>query len=346
MTLKSIAVDIWAEAVGALALVSLALALLMSLGAWVRVIDAINQAAPLIFLVGLLIFALAFSVRKASPVVFALAGLSAGLMGARVVPELAAATVQQLPVSEAVGRQPSVRLVTFNMQSWSMNDPAPTIAWLEAIDADYIVLLETGGLAGQAVLRNLSSRFPYMVECGQAPCLSIILSKQPAQDRARPDSRWASASFAAPGGAGTMAIIGVHTAWPLDRPLNLLAPTASDQAGQYSRIADQVLQLGSNRTILAGDFNSGGWSFALNRMVAEAGLTRHSQALFSWPAYRIWGRFPPGPVVPIDHVMAGSDWALKSIKRGPALGSDHYPLVAELVWQGSGSIQSDVEAGR
>jgi endonuclease/exonuclease/phosphatase (EEP) superfamily protein YafD len=346
VTLQSIAVEIWAEAIGAVAVLSLGLAILMTMGAWFRVIDAINQLAPFIFAAGLVVLGLAFSVRKAAPVIVLLAALAVCVMGVRVVPDLVAAAFQQLPTSRTLASQPSIKLVAFNLHGWSMPDPAPSVRWLLETDPDYIVLLEAGGTSGQAVLEATSSRYPHRVTCGQSTCMSIILAKQPILKPGIVESPWASATFLAPGGKGSIAIMGAHTAWPLDRPLNLLAPTATHQADQYTRIAAQVRQLGADRTILAGDFNSGGWSHALNAMVKSAGLRRHSQALFSWPAYPVWRRLPPGPVVPIDHVMAGSDWALKSIKRGPALGSDHYPLVAELVWQGSGSIQPDVEAGR
>ena len=36
------------------------------------------------------------------------------------------------------------------------------------------------------------------------------------------------------------------------------------------------------------------------------------------------------PLLPIDHLYAGPGWATVSVRRGPPLGSDHYPLVVTL----------------
>ena len=62
------------------------------------------------------------------------------------------------------------------------------------------------------------------------------------------------------------------------------------------------------------------------------GLERRTRALFTWPA----GRFSrlrfaaPFPILAIDQVYAGSDWKTVAVRRGPELGSDHYPVVVEL----------------
>ncbi|MDE2488701.1 MAG: endonuclease/exonuclease/phosphatase family protein, partial [Alphaproteobacteria bacterium] len=82
---------------------------------------------------------------------------------------------------------------------------------------------------------------------------------------------------------------------------------------------------------VTGDFNSTPWSFSRRRWDKAFGLIRRDRALFSWPAGKtVWGVKPPFPILPIDHVYAGPDWATVSIRRGPKLGSDHYPVVAIL----------------
>ena len=58
------------------------------------------------------------------------------------------------------------------------------------------------------------------------------------------------------------------------------------------------------------------------------GLERRTKALFSWPAYL--GAKVPFPFLPIDHVYAGKAWRTVSVKRGPRLGSDHYPVFVTL----------------
>ena len=55
-------------------------------------------------------------------------------------------------------------------------------------------------------------------------------------------------------------------------------------------------------------------------------------ALFSWPAaaFTRWNIRAPFPVLAIDHVYAGAAWRTVSVRRGPRLGSDHYPVVVVL----------------
>jgi endonuclease/exonuclease/phosphatase (EEP) superfamily protein YafD len=116
--------------------------------------------------------------------------------------------------------------------------------------------------------------------------------------------------------SGPYAVAGVHFIWPTDR-----------WQPENSRRMLQVLQPYSReRLILAGDFNSTPWSFARRRDDAALGMERRTRALFSWPA----GEAPGFPFLPIDHVYAGPGWATVSVRRGPALSSDHYPVVAVL----------------
>jgi endonuclease/exonuclease/phosphatase (EEP) superfamily protein YafD len=81
--------------------------------------------------------------------------------------------------------------------------------------------------------------------------------------------------------------------------------------------------------ILTGDFNATPWSASLRRTDAALALTRRDRALPTWPA-RVLGRSWPLPILPIDHVYAGPGWATVKVERGPAFGSDHYPLVVIL----------------
>jgi endonuclease/exonuclease/phosphatase (EEP) superfamily protein YafD len=350
--LVSVLGDIWAEFVGLLAVASVCVAGLTVLAAWFPVVDAINQIAPFLLLATLLVALISLTVLKTAPVVAGLAVVAAGATALRVAPDYGRAMVQSLPVSAVIAARPTVKLVTFNIHGWVMRDPGPMVAWLHATDPDYILLQEATGVSGEQVLTRLASQWPHRVDCGLPACLSVILSKQAPESTVKAASPWASAVFSAPGGTGSLALMAAHTAWPIDRPLNLLAPTATAQADQYRRIAAQVATLGPDRTILSGDFNSSGWSHGLNRLVREASLRRHSQALYSWPASPLLGGLPTGPVLAIDHVMSGRDWTLKSIMRGPALGSDHFPLVAEMAWNGSatpgrsGVVEPDIEAGR
>jgi len=93
-----------------------------------------------------------------------------------------------------------------------------------------------------------------------------------------------------------------------------------------------VSEHSKDRLIIVGDFNSTPWSFGRRRDDARLGVLRRTRNLFSWPAERVsHNKLPaPFPVLPIDHIYAGRGWATVSVRRGPRLGSDHYPVVAVL----------------
>jgi endonuclease/exonuclease/phosphatase (EEP) superfamily protein YafD len=79
--------------------------------------------------------------------------------------------------------------------------------------------------------------------------------------------------------------------------------------------------------LVLGDLNTSAFSPFFRRWVGDSGLRCPSPwtcATGTWPA-------PWRPLVtPIDHVLAKGALQVQSLKRGPATGSDHYPLQAEL----------------
>ena len=122
-------------------------------------------------------------------------------------------------------------------------------------------------------------------------------------------------------------VFAVHLPWPTDPEERL----------EREALLRLVHLYPSDDVLLAGDFNLTPWSFGLQDLDQRIGLTRRDKALFSWP-----GRFDPQyiknipfPALPIDHVYAGSNWKTVSIRRGPRVGSDHYPVIVVLEYRPS-----------
>jgi endonuclease/exonuclease/phosphatase (EEP) superfamily protein YafD len=347
--------EVWVDFAGLVAVLSLGSGLIMTAGAWFPLLDAVNQFAPFLFVGTIVALLIALTTAKRSKLTLAIALIAACLAGARVVPEVASAGLQQFNNRAIPADATVVTVVTFNMHGSKITDPNRIAQWIDAQEPDFALLQEVHG-AGDAVMRQLSDRLPHHVQCRSETkfCLGVIISRFPANtttpDPASAQSRWADGRFSLPNSV-EVGLVSAHTAWAIDRPLRLPIPKATSQVNQFGRIARQVRALGPDSTILTGDFNSGGWSFGLQRLERDSGLIRHSRALFSWPAVTVWRGHPRFPIVPIDHMMAGKHWRLVSIKRGPALGSDHYPLVAKFAWVGprpssSSRIQPNVEARR
>jgi endonuclease/exonuclease/phosphatase (EEP) superfamily protein YafD len=79
--------------------------------------------------------------------------------------------------------------------------------------------------------------------------------------------------------------------------------------------------------IVVGDFNTTPWSPCFQDLLAAAGLRNATLGhgyIGTWPTW-----FWPA-LIPIDHVLLKGPLAATTVGRGPAIGSDHYPIIADL----------------
>lgn len=256
-----------------------------------------------------------------------MAVLAAGL---QTVPVLARAAAALVAARTIPASAPRLKVIQFSFYH-ANPDPAGAVAWLLSQDADIIVLEEGEGLRGAARDRLLAA-YPY-----RSSRNDFILSRWPMRDRGRfearprPTSMYFNGGYAVidgPGGPFTLA--GVHFTWPW--------PTRF-QARQRLEFARYLRTLPPATTIVIGDLNSTPWSFALQRFSRETGLGLVTNGVPTFPARTYHGdgvmhrvREIPGvfAIVPIDQILAGRAWRPVSVRRGPRLGSDHYPVVAVL----------------
>lgn len=92
-------------------------------------------------------------------------------------------------------------------------------------------------------------------------------------------------------------------------------------------LAESAQSLGgaSDPSLLVGDFNATPWSGAAVG-IRRAGLDFSSALIPTWPA--MFGVFA---VIPIDHVVINKRWGVVNRQRGPDIGSDHFPIMVDLV---------------
>ena len=285
-------------------------------------LDALTHFAPLWLACGLVTLALAAAFARGAErkAFIGLAAVAIVATGALMIPELLAA------VRPKVAAKPgqTVKIVQFN--AWALNeDPRGTLAWILAQKAD-VVVLEEGGGGAWPVVAGLRQAYPASTHCGfKGGCDTWIFSRWPivAQRHYRQDHRDVAGAWATlrnPGGDFTVA--GTHLVWPYP---------AGPQQAQSRALVRALAGFPHDSLILTGDFNSTPWSFSLRRQDKALGLERRTRALASWPS----GAFSrvasaPLPILPIDHVYAGTAWKTVSVERGPKLGSDHRPVVVTL----------------
>lgn len=305
-----------------------ALAAILSLGgAFNPNLDVLTHLAPAWLVMSLLALGLlglaGFSTSRS---VLALAGVTIAICAWLMVPDL----VARVTAPRFAPADQTLKIIQFNI--WDHNrDPVATARWILEQDADIVVLEETGR---GAIPAALAGHYPFRAPCDKGPegCATTILAKSKPVDGGqlmwtklgrRHAGAWAT--FGA--GAKSFTIVGTHYRWP--------EPLAS-QVPQARRFAEVIQRFDRKSLIVVGDFNLTPWSFALRRQDARFGLTRLTHAIFTFPAGRIanWGGMTfPFPLLPIDQVYVGSDWRPVGIGRGPAMGSDHHPIVVTLTRQ-------------
>ncbi len=269
-----------------------------------------------------------------------------GTFSARVLPDLTTTTHGTAQIAAR-----TISLVSFNvsMDNTSWREAAD---WLLKTNPDFVILLEATKLAFP-LIGELQTKYPYLVDClpAETICPTLVLSKTPPL-RSKGlasidpfDRQSLSAAFAVFGIEGRqIGIVATHLSRPkipaLERPWN--------QPGKQVRdISDLTRFIHSLKDdpiyddlIVAGDFNLTPWSVAMRRLDQTLGPARVTRSLPTWPALR-W----TVPILPIDHAFLGAGLTVHKVSNGPALGSDHIPIVIELSHRNAAPTVSKSQPG-
>jgi endonuclease/exonuclease/phosphatase (EEP) superfamily protein YafD len=241
------------------------------------------------------------------------------------------------PVRQLWERPPAgerVRLVTFNR---GYSNPGTTLRdWLARERVDVVCFQEgerhasvTQALLGEGwyVNRNgmIASRFPIVEELPEfAP-------------RYAPGERWTAlldrARVRAPSGTEFL-VASAHL--PTLRPAfdqffrgdgpSTLQRHADWWGREMERVLSALAEANDLPLLVAGDFNLPSDDSTM------AALRAHFRFAFDEAGWGYGYTRPTGlPWVRIDHVLAGPEWSVTSCRVGPDFGSDHLPILAELV---------------
>ncbi|HTT03565.1 MAG TPA: endonuclease/exonuclease/phosphatase family protein [Steroidobacteraceae bacterium] len=120
-------------------------------------------------------------------------------------------------------------------------------------------------------------------------------------------------------------IIGVHAAWPLG--LSVSGERNEELVALATRVRSET-----EPCIVAGDFNVTPFSPYFRRFLAASGLVWAAQGAGWQPT---WPTFLPPAGIQIDHVFVSPGIQVQRFARGPSVGSDHRPILADLVIPGT-----------
>lgn len=207
-----------------------------------------------------------------------------------------------------------LRVMAYNVFLSNPTPGAPEHV-IRAADPDIVVVAEVLR-SNSRFLEALADRYPYRAACPADYCSLAVASKTPFRVAgARPDKDHPQyIDIRVPYAGGEVRVIGVHTVTPQYQARHLR---------QIEALAGVVTGQGGP-TVVLGDFNATPFSLILRRFEHETGLSRLT-ALASWPS---WDDLPQ---VAIDHIFVSPDIAVTGVRLGEPGGSDHYPVIADLV---------------
>jgi len=242
-----------------------------------------------------------------------------------VVPETMAGTAPRPPLPGS-GRT-VLKLMTHNL--FGLNyDMERAAALIARENPDIIALQEYFPEQRERLDPLIRGAYPYSVYCvgGKRANIAIYAKLQFTQtvdgdcttDFAKAGrTAHILATFTLAGGQ-KLAVLTTHFEWPLPpERLEKQLPTI------LAAIKGVTVPL-----IVAGDFNATPWSYQQRQFAADAGLTRQTHGILTWPM-RFWlkGWRDTFPFIPLDQIMTRGDVEVHDIHAGTATGSDHLPLL-------------------
>jgi endonuclease/exonuclease/phosphatase (EEP) superfamily protein YafD len=228
------------------------------------------------------------------------------------------------PSAHAVAGKATLELMAVNVE-WKNGSSERLLEMIRAESPDAVLVVEyTHDWAER--LAPIFGEYPHRVLLPAEHAFGLaLLSRLPLRD-VRPfkleSTDAIDALIVAPG--GDLRLIGVH----------LRPPTAAAWAAERARQLDALAVLvkeAEGPLAIAGDFNLTPYSPYFMDWLRRTGL-RDARAGsgfgFSWPT------FLPVLGIPIDHCIVSPELGVAAFRRLPAFGSDHYPIVVELIMEG------------
>lgn len=230
------------------------------------------------------------------------------------------------PAQAAQAAQPAqtLRVLTANVQVKNRNT-APLLALIRRENPDLVAVIETNRQWLQD-LQAIESTFPYSVQSRNAEGFGVALySKYPltADVVATPTQSvfdFVVATVQTPN--KSVAVMAVHPPPPIRPPL-------FKERNQQLQLFNRYAQRTKLPIVLMGDLNITPWSPLYQQFARTANLRNSRQGFGILPT---WSTKLSPLMIPIDHCMVSPEIRVTATRRGPAIGSDHLPLIVDLAY--------------
>ena len=120
-----------------------------------------------------------------------------------------------------------------------------------------------------------------------------------------------------------VAVLAIH-------PLSPASEFRAEQNDRQLQFAADWVAGQDAPTIVVGDFNATPWSYPFRRLVSSTDLSNSARGFGLDLSYPADGN--PLVRIPIDHLLYSEGLAVVDRRLGPAMGSDHFPLIVDLAF--------------
>lgn len=218
-----------------------------------------------------------------------------------------------------------LKLLQANIK-YSNNQYAQVIAYIKEETPDIVTLQEVDK-NWQANLGGLDAEYPYSKFDAQATGSGIALYSKIKLERVeRLDLglSWRPSIQADFKLDNTLVhLLTIHPPTPTE------APNFRDRNLQFAAVTQHLLSLTAPK-ILIGDMNDTVWSNYHAEMLTQTQMRNARKGYGILPSWPSWLLFKP-LMIPIDQCLLSPEIAVAAIKTGKDIGSDHLPLIVELV---------------
>ena len=216
----------------------------------------------------------------------------------------------------------NLRIVTANLLKSNLKHDL-FLEFIEGADPDVIFIQELDDAWAES-LHALDEDYPYNAVMPSPGDFGVALFSRipldPVEITYFTDSvlPWVHAGLTVNG--RHLSVLSYHTWPPISRERLETRDGDLDFLAKYVADAEDLV-------LVAGDFNVTPWSPSYKKMIRASGLKNARRGFGIKPT---WAGIPsPVALLPLDHVLLSPEIAVKSLRVGPRIGSDHRPLIVE-----------------
>jgi endonuclease/exonuclease/phosphatase (EEP) superfamily protein YafD len=291
------------------------------LGSWSWQLGLLSHFRPQLAVVGVVAAALSLWTRS-----WAVLTVSLGLTVVNVAPLMPYLAGGLVTASEAGDGQGRIRFLTFNLHGRS-TDPEDLRRLLEREKPD-IVLLAEAPYETRRAIQGWADLYPHQIlEDGGFPVDAVLLSRWQIRSKSADRSvmRYRSTltvRLCDPDlNRRCFTLIGLHAEQPFGEG-------AGRQRAQLAGVVRQVKAASTGAVVVMGDLNVTPWAREFRSLIEEAGLVDAARTRM---LFATWRSRSPLLGLPIDHILVNSGFKPIESRVGEDVGSDHFPVVADLI---------------